>query len=1022
MMKKVLTTLGIILLVLFVLAFAAPLLFGGKLKAIAKKEMNEKIRGKSGFSDVSISLFRHFPRVSVGLDGLYMTGPENFPGDTLLSANRIDVAVNLMSLFGSGPIEISHVTLEQPRIHAIVLKDGQANWDIMKPDEDTTAASEPGKGFSMDLKKYSIRDGYIRYDDEQGNMHLLINQLDHEGSGNFSSENFILKTQTNAVRINFSMEGIPYLVDTQTDLAADFDITASQSLYKFSHAALKLNELAVNADGFFQLVNDSTYKMDITFKTPSNEFKSLLSLVPSVYRKDFNELKTKGTAAFEGWVKGTYSGNQLPAFEVKAKVKDGFFQYPDLPQPVQDINLQLTASNPDGVIDHTVVDIPQANLKFGAEPFQFRLLLKNPESVRYIDAAAKGKLDLGTIGQFIKLAEGTRIGGQVTADLSAKGNLEVVMQQKPGPFQAQGMLQLANVSYAAKDFPQPIQKTNALIEITNPDGLPDHTIVRIPAGHVELGSDAVDFTLLLTQPASDPTFDAGLKGGLQLDRVKQFYTFEPGTSLEGKLLADVRFAGKKSMIDRKAYDQVKASGSINLSDLIYKSLAYPDGMQVKKADLVFTPASVSLPAASGKMMGTNFTVSGKLDNAIGYALKDEPLAGTLQFNADKIDLNKWMGQPSTGDKQDPKATENDSATSSIPFAVPANLNLTLQSAIGQLVYDKINYNNVKGNVRVANETVTLDNLSMDALDGNIRLAGHYSTKENKLKPEIGFEYQLNGLDIGKTFSSFNTVKYLMPVAGFITGKLQSGLSLSGKMSPSMMPDPASLAGKGNIVVDGILSKFKPFETLAQQLQIKGLDQIELKGIKQSFEFIKGKVMVKPFHVKWQDIDMEIGGMHGFDQSLDYIINMKVPRERFGSDANKLLNNMVTSLNSKGIPANLGETVNLKVNLGGTLQQPQLKYDLQQQGTSLAAEVKGKADSLVNAAKKEAQDSLESVKKQAVKDLESIIKEQVSGKKDTSATGKDAGSTTKKAEEAAKGLLNNILKKKKNAADSTQKKQ
>jgi hypothetical protein len=29
-----------------------------------------------------------------------------------------------------------------------------------------------------------------------------------------------------------------------------------------------------------------------------------------------------------------------------------------------------------------------------------------------------------------------------------------------------------------------------------------------------------------------------------------------------------------------------------------------------------------------------------------------------------------------------------------------------------------------------------------------------------------------------------------------------------------------------------------------------------------------------FHIKYNDIDMEIGGMHGFDQSIDYVIAMK----------------------------------------------------------------------------------------------------------------------------------------------------
>ena len=49
--------------------------------------------------------------------------------------------------------------------------------------------------------------------------------------------------------------------------------------------------------------------------------------------------------------------------------------------------------------------------------------------------------------------------------------------------------------------------------------------------------------------------------------------------------------------------------------------------------------------------------------------------------------------------------------------------------------------------------------------------------------------------------------------------------------------------------------------------------------------------MQPFHVKYNDIDMEIGGMHGFDQSIDYVIAMKVPRAMLGSDANNLLNNL-----------------------------------------------------------------------------------------------------------------------------------
>jgi hypothetical protein len=37
------------------------------------------------------------------------------------------------------------------------------------------------------------------------------------------------------------------------------------------------------------------------------------------------------------------------------------------------------------------------------------------------------------------------------------------------------------------------------------------------------------------------------------------------------------------------------------------------------------------------------------------------------------------------------------------------------------------------------------------------------------------------------------------------------------------------------------------------------------------------VLAKPFNVKLKDIDMQLGGTHGLDQTIDYIINTKLPR-------------------------------------------------------------------------------------------------------------------------------------------------
>src|SRR5207249_7598556 len=56
--------------VLIVLAFAVPILFKNQITTLIKKQINKSLRAKVDFKEVSLSLFRHFPRVSISLSDL----------------------------------------------------------------------------------------------------------------------------------------------------------------------------------------------------------------------------------------------------------------------------------------------------------------------------------------------------------------------------------------------------------------------------------------------------------------------------------------------------------------------------------------------------------------------------------------------------------------------------------------------------------------------------------------------------------------------------------------------------------------------------------------------------------------------------------------------------------------------------------------------------------------------------------------------------------------------------------------
>src|ERR1044072_8563810 len=117
-MKKVLKISGIILLVLLIASFIVPIVFKKQIAALVKKEINKNLTAKVDFKDVSLSLFRHFPKVSISLDNLSIVGTDEFVGDTLISAETLDASVNLINAIKGKDIKVYGVFLESPRIHA----------------------------------------------------------------------------------------------------------------------------------------------------------------------------------------------------------------------------------------------------------------------------------------------------------------------------------------------------------------------------------------------------------------------------------------------------------------------------------------------------------------------------------------------------------------------------------------------------------------------------------------------------------------------------------------------------------------------------------------------------------------------------------------------------------------------------------------------------------------------------------------------------------------------------------------
>lgn len=443
-------TLGVILLLLLILPFA----FQGKLAKLVKEEGNKMLNAQFDFRTLNISLLRNFPSASVSLEDFWLKGTGPFENDTLIQAGELTAAVNLFSLFGDGGYDISRIIVKDTRVHAIVLEDGRPNWDVMKlsPDAETPEDETAQETFRIKLQKLSVDNLSVVYDDRQGGVFADLSRLEADCSGDFGSDRTVVDLKMETPSLTCRTAGIPLL--NKVSLEADMDVDADLAGGKFTlrENMLRLNAIQLNLDGWLAQTKQGM-DMDLRLNTNEVGFKELLSLIPAIYAKDFQDLKTDGKVTLNAFARGSMEGNtKVPQFEVNLDVKDAMFRYPSLPAGVEKINISALVRNAGGPLDATEISVAPFDFVLAGNPFSLNATVKTPVSDPDFHLTARGKLDLGKVKEVYPLDD-MQLNGLVQADLELGGRLSMVEKEQFEQMQAKGSLRLNQMKLVLKDMP-----------------------------------------------------------------------------------------------------------------------------------------------------------------------------------------------------------------------------------------------------------------------------------------------------------------------------------------------------------------------------------------------------------------------------------------------------------------------------------------------------------------------------------------------------------------------------------------
>ncbi len=469
-MKKLVFIIAGIVLFLVIVLIAIPVFFKPALINAAKSALAEQFNADVEFEGYKLSLIRSFPKVTLELQNVSVTGKGEFQPDTLLTIKNARAKMSWLSLFKKSGRSIEEIKLVQPKLNLIKGKTGNANWDITNEPEVLTGISSTSQQakqeepFTLQLDKIEVKNASVIYNDRETNLITVFDDVNIDVKGKMYGTSTELQVDGKVERFSTDYKGVRYIsnISLETTTLLNVDYEKMDILIKENE--LLLNRLPMQVTGLIQMPSDSAF-YDLTLKTKNSDFENFLALVPPGYEDYLKKIKTSGSASISGTVKGLYFEEIYPAVDLKIDVANGNFKYSDLPEEIKNIKADISITKPQGVLDLTEVEIKNAHVEIKNNPVDLTLLLKNLVSDPWFDGAFVGKINFDQLKSALPL-DSVNISGTIDANLFVKGNYSSIENEQYEKINSDGIVLLDNFLYDSPTLTQKIAIPNGKLDFS----------------------------------------------------------------------------------------------------------------------------------------------------------------------------------------------------------------------------------------------------------------------------------------------------------------------------------------------------------------------------------------------------------------------------------------------------------------------------------------------------------------------------------------------------------------------------
>ncbi|MBF0586145.1 AsmA family protein [Prosthecochloris sp. N3] len=465
-------------------------------------------------------------------------------------------------------------------------------------------------------------------------------------------------------------------------------------------------------------------------------------------------------------------------------------------------------------------------------------------------------------------------------------------------------------SFGYRDRNVPVDRIELHGTVSNPGGHPDSTVISFPEISLQLDGRPLEAGVDVKRPFSDFFLDGSLSGRVLLEDVVELYPVE-GLELAGDMRMDLRVRAPLQELLEGRGNAILADGVVDVSDVRLASGQFRPSISVNQARVRLSPSAIVLESSDVVAGKSDFSLKGRLTGYSGYLFGDRDLEGSFSLASGTLVLDEFEN------------LEEEKG----PLLLPSRVSIAMDAVVGRAVLNDMEFRDVRGGVSLKDEKISLTGMTASTLGGKVNLKGYYSSKGGT--PETWFSADASEVNVVTSYQSVPLLQKVAPVAEYSRGDVSAELDMNMMLDDAFQPVLETLTGKGSVSTTGLkVENFPPLNRLGLLLDMTLLDTIDIADVSIDFAVDDGRVSTPPFSFSLNDIEVNASGVTGFDRSLDWKLEMKVPRRYIGPAGRTMLSGLLQKLPLKGLGASLPDTLMIDAAIGGTVSEPKIGLDVE----------------------------------------------------------------------------------------------